>query len=117
MSRTLIDISRLGTETTWPSVATEVNRYLQNWIAAANAQVSQHQLRIATPPNAEATSSDPCGWRLEATLSQLTPGGDPAVLLLGDPVSLTGCGFTRSVRDAAARRNNGPLPPYLPGHC
>jgi hypothetical protein len=25
MSRTLIDISRLGTETTWPSVATEVN--------------------------------------------------------------------------------------------
>jgi hypothetical protein len=82
MSRTLIDISRLGTDTTWPSVATEVNGYLQNWIAAANAQVNQHQLRITTPPNPEATASDPCGWRIEATLSQLTPGGNPAVLIL-----------------------------------
>jgi hypothetical protein len=88
MSRTLIDISRLGTDTTWPSVATEVNGYLQNWIAAANAQVSQHQLRIVTAPNPEATATDPCGWRLEATLSQLTPGGEPAVLLL--EVFLTG---------------------------
>jgi hypothetical protein len=88
MSRTLIDISRLGTDTTWPSVATEVNGYLQNWIAAANAQVSQHQLRIVTPPNPEATATDPCGWRLEATLSQLTPGGNPAVLIL--EVFLTG---------------------------
>jgi hypothetical protein len=88
MSRTLIDISRLGTDTTWPSVATEVNGYLQNWIAAANAQVNQHQLRIVTAPNPEATASDPCGWRIEATLSQLTPGGDPAVLLLD--VFLTG---------------------------
>ena len=78
MSRTLIDISRLGTDTTWPSVATEVNGYLQNWIAAANAQVSQHQLRIVTPPNPNATATDPCGWRIEATLSQLTPGGNPA---------------------------------------
>ena len=43
MSRTLIDISLLGTDTTWPSVATEVTGYLQNWIAAANAQVNQHQ--------------------------------------------------------------------------
>jgi hypothetical protein len=82
MSRTLIDISRVGTEVSWPSVATEVNGYLQNWIAAANAQVSQHQLRIVTPPNPEATASDPCGWRIEATLSQLTPGGEPAVLIL-----------------------------------
>lgn len=82
MSRTLIDISRLGTDTTWPSVAIEVNGYLQNWIAAANAQVSQHQLRIVTPPNPNATATDPCGWRIEATLSQLTPGGDPAVLIL-----------------------------------
>ena len=88
MSRTLIDISRLGTDTSWPSVATEVNGYLQNWIAAANAQVSQHQLHIATAPNPNATATDPCGWRLEATLSQLTPGGDPAVLLL--EVFLTG---------------------------
>ena len=88
MSRTLIDISRLGTETTWPSVATEVNGYLQSWISAANAQVSQHQLRIATAPNPNATATDPCGWRLEATLSQLTPGGEPAVLLL--EVFLTG---------------------------
>ena len=88
MSRTLIDISRLGTDTTWPSVATEVNGYLQNWIAAANAQVNQHQLRITTPPNPEATASDPCGWRIEATLSQLTPGGNPAVLIL--EVFLTG---------------------------
>ena len=88
MSRTLIDISRLGTETTWPSVAVEVNGYLQSWITAANAQVSQHQLRIATAPNPNATASDPCGWRLEATLSQRTPGGVPAVLLL--EVFLTG---------------------------
>ncbi len=88
MSRTLIDISRLGTEVTWPSVAVQVNGYLQNWIAAANAQVSQHQLRIATTPNPTATASDPCGWRLEATLSQLTPGGVPAVLIL--EVFLTG---------------------------
>ncbi|MCP9860284.1 MULTISPECIES: hypothetical protein [unclassified Cyanobium] len=87
-SRTLIDISRLGTDTTWPSVAVEVNGYLQNWIAAANAQVSQHQLRIATAPNPESTASDPCGWRIEATLSQLTPGGNPAVLIL--EVFLTG---------------------------
>ncbi len=88
MSRTLIDISRLGTETTWPSVAVEVNGYLQNWLTAANAQVNQHQLRIATAPNPNATASDPCGWRLEATLSQHTPGGVPAVLLL--EVFLTG---------------------------
>ena len=87
-SRTLIDISRLGTDTTWPSVAVEVNGYLQNWIAAANAQVSQHQLRIATAPNPDATATDPCGWRIEATLSQLTPGGNPAVLIL--EVFLTG---------------------------
>jgi hypothetical protein len=82
MSRTLIDISRLGTDTTWPSVATEVNGYLQNWMAAANAQVNQHQLRIVTAPNPDATASDPCGWRIEATLSQLTPGGNPALLIL-----------------------------------
>jgi hypothetical protein len=82
MSRTLIDISRLGTAVTWPLVAVEVNGYLQNWLAAANAQVSEHQLRIVTPPNPNATASDPCGWRLEATLSQLTPGGNPAVLIL-----------------------------------
>jgi hypothetical protein len=88
MSRTLIDISRLGTDTTWPSVAVEVNGYLQNWIAAANAQVSQHQLRIVTPPNPDATATDPCGWGIEATLSQLTPGGNPAVLIL--EVFLTG---------------------------
>jgi hypothetical protein len=91
MSRTLIDISRLGTDTTWPSVAVEVNGYLQNWITAANAQVSQHQLRIVTPPNPNATASDPCGWRIEATLSQLTPGGNPAVLIL--EVFLTGTAF------------------------
>ena len=90
-SRTLIDISRLGTDTTWPSVAVEVNGYLQSWIAAANAQVSQHQLRIVTPPNPNATSTDPCGWRIEATLSQLTPGGEPAVLIL--EVFLTGTAF------------------------
>ncbi|MEA5417375.1 hypothetical protein, partial [Synechococcus sp. BA-132 BA5] len=66
----------------------EVNGYLQNWLTAANAQVSQHQLRIATAPNPNATAADPCGWRIEATLSQLTPGGDPAVLLL--EVFLTG---------------------------
>jgi hypothetical protein len=98
MSRTLIDISRLGTATTWPSVATEVNGYLQHWLTAANAQVSQHQLRIATPPNPDATApnptataSDPCGWRIEATLSQFTPGGNPAVLIL--EVFLTGTAF------------------------
>jgi hypothetical protein len=91
MSRTLIDISRLGTDTTWPSVAVEVNGYLQNWIAAANAQLSQHQLRIVTPPNPNATASDPCGWRIEATLAQLTPGGNPAVLIL--EVFLTGTAF------------------------
>jgi len=68
-----------------------VNGYLQNWIAAANAQVSQHQLRIVTPPNPNATSTDPCGWRIEATLSQLTPGGNPAVLIL--EVFLTGTAF------------------------
>ena len=88
MSRTLIDISRLGTETTWPSVAVEVNGYLQNWLTAANAQVSQHQLRIATAPNPTATAADPCGWRIEATLAQRTPAGVPAVLLL--EVFLTG---------------------------
>ncbi|MFN9932325.1 MAG: hypothetical protein ACK55R_05100 [Cyanobacteriota bacterium] len=91
MSRTLIDISRVGTDTTWPSVAVEVNGYLQSWIAAANAQVSQHQLRIVTPPNPDATATDPCGWRIEATLSQLTPGGNPAVLIL--EVFLTGTAF------------------------
>ena len=91
MSRTLIDISRLGTATTWPSVATEVNGYLQNWIAAANTQVSQHQLRITTAPNPSATATDPCGWRLEAALSQLTPGGNPALLIL--EVFLTGTAF------------------------
>ena len=88
MSRTLIDISRLGAETTWPLVAVEVNGYLQNWLSAANAQVSQHQLRIAIAPNPTATAADPCGWRLESTLAQLTPGGAPAVLLL--EVFLTG---------------------------
>jgi hypothetical protein len=88
MSRTLIDISRLGTETTWPSVAVEVNGYLQSWITAVNAQVSQHQLRLTTTPNPNATAADPCGWRVEATLAQLTPGGAPAVLLL--EVFLTG---------------------------
>lgn len=88
MTRTLIDISRIGTAVTWPSVATEVNGYLQNWIQAANAQVSQHQLRVATAPNPNATTADPCGWRLEATLSHRTPGNQPAVLLL--EVFLTG---------------------------
>jgi len=88
MSRTLIDISRLGTEATWPYVAVEVNGYLQNWLTAANAQVSQHQLRIATAPNPTATAADPCGWRIEATLAQRTPAGVPAVLLL--EVFLTG---------------------------
>jgi hypothetical protein len=82
MSRTLLDISRVGSAVTWPSVATEVNGYLQNWIAAANAQVNQHQLRIVTAPNPAAAASDPCGWRIEATLAQLTPGGEPAVLIL-----------------------------------
>jgi hypothetical protein len=88
MSRTLIDISRLGTHTTWPLVAVEVNGYLQNWLTAANAQVSQHQLRIATAPNPNATATDPCGWRIEATLAQRTPAGAPAVPLL--EVFLTG---------------------------
>ena len=91
MSRTLIDISRLGTETTWPSVAVEVNGYLQNWLTAANTQVSQHQLRIATAPNPIATAADPCGWRIEATLAQRTPAGVPALLLL--EVFLTGTAF------------------------
>jgi len=89
-SRTLIDISRVLAEATWPSIATEVNGYLQNWIAAANAQVSQHQLR-ATTPNPNATASDRCGWRLEATLSQLTPAGNPAAVLL--EVFITGTTF------------------------
>jgi hypothetical protein len=62
-SRTLIDISRPGTAVTWPSVAVEVNGYLQNWLAAANAQVPQHQLRIATAPNPAATATEPCGSR------------------------------------------------------
>jgi hypothetical protein len=88
MSRTLIDISRLGTDTTWPSVAVEVTGYLQNWLTATNAQVSQDQLRIAIAPNPNATATDPCGWRIEATLAQRTPGGVPAVLLL--EVFLTG---------------------------
>jgi hypothetical protein len=69
-------------------VAVEVNGYLQSWISAANAQVSQHQLRIATAPNPTATAADPCGWRIEATLAQRTPAGVPAVLLL--EVFLTG---------------------------
>jgi hypothetical protein len=88
MSRTLIDISRQGTAVTWPSVALEVQGYLANWITATNAQVSQHQLRVPTIPNPNATATDPCGWRVEATLSQRTPGGVPAVLLL--EVFLTG---------------------------
>jgi hypothetical protein len=91
MSRTLIDISRLGTETTWPSVAVEVQGYLAHWITAANAQVSQHQLRIATASNPNATATDPCGWRIEATLAQLTPGGVPVVLLF--EVFITGTTF------------------------
>ena len=82
MERTLLDISRLGTDTTWPSVAVEVNGYLTHWINAANAQVSEQQLRITTAPNPEASASDPCGWCLEASLDQLTPAGQPAVLLL-----------------------------------
>ena len=82
MGRTLIDISRLGTDTTWPSVAVEVNGYLQSWMAAANGQVSQHQLRIAIAPSTAATDADPCGWQIEATLDQRTPGGQPAVLIL-----------------------------------
>ena len=91
MSRTLLDISRLGTQAAWPSIANEVNGYLSSWIAAANAQVSAHQLRIASAPNPNATATDPCGWRVEATLSQLTPGGNPAVLIL--EVSITGTSF------------------------
>ncbi len=106
MSRTLIDISRVGTDTTWPSVAVEVNGYLQNWIAAANAQVNQHQLRIVTAPNPDATASDPCGWRIEATLSQLTPGGNPAVLIL--EVFLTGT--TLLIKPGIANRE-----PFLGG--
>ena len=106
MSRTLIDISRLGTETTWPSVAVEVNGYLQSWLTAANAQVSQHQLRLATTPNPTATAADPCGWRLEATLAQLTPGGAPAVLLL--EVFLTGT--TLQIKPGIANRE-----PFLGG--
>lgn len=105
-SRTLIDISRLGTDTTWPAVATEVNGYLQNWLTAANAQVSQHQLRLATAPNPTATAADPCGWRLEATLAQLTPGGEPAVLLL--EVFLTGT--TLQIKPGIANRE-----PFLGG--
>ena len=81
-SRSLIDISRAGSGLTWPLVASEVQGYLQNWLAAANAQVPEHQLRIATAPNPNATATDPCGWRLEATLSQLTPAGNQAVLIL-----------------------------------
>jgi hypothetical protein len=106
MSRTLIDISRLGTDTSWPSVAVEVNGYLQNWITAANAQLSQHQLRIVTPPNPNATASDPCGWRIEATLAQLTPGGELAVLLL--EVFLTGT--TLLIKPGIANRE-----PFLGG--
>jgi hypothetical protein len=87
-STTLLDISRLGSGTTWPAVASEVNGYLQRWLSAANAQVNQHQLRLATAPNPNATAGDPCGWRIEATLAQRTPGGAPAVLLL--EVFLTG---------------------------
>ncbi|MEX0775245.1 MAG: hypothetical protein WD042_05970, partial [Phycisphaeraceae bacterium] len=81
-SRTLIDISRLGTDTTWPSVAVEVNGYLHNWITAANTQVNQHQLAIVTAPNPDATATEACGWRIEATLSQLTPAAAQAVLIL-----------------------------------
>ena len=106
MSRTLIDISRLGTETTWPSVAVEVTGYPQNWLTAANAQVNQHQLRLATAPNPTATATDPCGWRLEATLAQLTPGGAPAVLLL--ELFLTGT--TLQIKPGIANRE-----PFLGG--
>ncbi|MFN9661762.1 MAG: hypothetical protein ACK6BC_15585 [Cyanobacteriota bacterium] len=106
MSRTLIDISRQGTDTTWPSVAVEVTGYLQNWLIAANAQVNQHQLRLATAPNPTATATDPCGWRLEATLAQLTPGGEPAVLLL--EVFLTGT--TLQIKPGIANRE-----PFLGG--
>lgn len=111
MSRTLLDISRLGTDTTWPSVAVEVNGYLQNWLAAANAQVSEHQLRLATPPNPEATASDPCGWRIEATLSQLTPGGEPAVLVLKFTITGTAVqilpGITNQEAFVGADNQNG----------
>lgn len=111
MSRTLLDISRLGTYTTWPSVAVEVNGYLQNWLAAANAQVSEHQLRLATPPNPEATASDPCGWRIEATLSQLTPGGEPAVLVLKFTITGTAVqilpGITNQEAFVGADNQNG----------
>lgn len=88
MSRTLIDISRQGTVVTWPSVAVEVSGYLQTWITAANAQVSEHRLRVVTAPSPLATATEACGWRIEATLSQRTPGGASAVLLLDS--SLTG---------------------------
>jgi hypothetical protein len=81
-SRTLIDISRAGTGLTWPLMAAEVHGYLQNWLAAANAQVPQHQLLIAIAPEANASRSERCGWRIEATLDQLTPAGNPAVLIL-----------------------------------
>lgn len=110
-SRTLLDISRLGTDTTWPSVATEVNGYLQNWLTAANAQVNQHQLRIATAPNPTATDSDPCGWRIEATLSQLTPGGQPAVLVLEFTITGTAVqilpGITNQEAFVGAGNQNG----------
>jgi len=92
MSRTLIDISRQGTAVTWPSVAVEVSGYLQSWITAANAQVSQHRLRVVTAPSPLATATEACGWRIEATLSQRTPAGAAAVLLLDS--SLTGTVFT-----------------------
>jgi hypothetical protein len=88
MSRTLIDISRQGTAVTWPSVAVEVSGYLQTWITAANAQVSEHRLRVVTAPSPLATATETCGWRIEATLAQRTPAGVPAVLLL--KVFLTG---------------------------
>jgi hypothetical protein len=89
MSRTLIDISRQGTVVTWPSVAVEVSGYLQTWITAANAQVSEHRLRVVTAPSPLATATEACGWRIEATLSQRTPGGAPAVLLLDSSITGT----------------------------
>jgi hypothetical protein len=84
MSRTLLDISRAGTSAnaSWPALAVEVHGYLQNWIAAANSQVSEQQLAVLSAPNPAATAADPCGWKLQATLDQLTPGGAVAVLLL-----------------------------------
>ena len=89
MSRTLIDISRQGTAVTWPSVAVEVSGYLQTWITAANAQVAEHRLRVLTAPSPLATATEACGWRIEATLSQRTPGGAPAVLLLDSSITGT----------------------------